>query len=258
VLKSFAEHLFEAMEKHGVEYIFGIPGVHTAEIYRALADTSIRHITPRHEQGAGFMADGYARVTGRPGVCLVITGPGLANISTAMLQAQADSIPMLVFATCNNPSNFPLGRLHEMRDQSAFGEQIALVSRRIDHPEQISSVIDDAFALFEHGRPGPVLLQIPLDVIHSKEIPRQFAHTAGNVDRITDTAPDLRAVAKDLNQSQSPVIVIGGGAKHAASEILDLAERLDAPIVTTINASSCLPAEHLLVVRASPSLGPIR
>src|SRR5262245_13836561 len=85
-----AEALVKLLEGYGVGHVFGIPGVHTLELYRALGNSTIRHITSRHEQGAGFMADGYARVTGKPGVCFVITGPGLSNIATAMAQARAD------------------------------------------------------------------------------------------------------------------------------------------------------------------------
>ena len=90
------KYLIRLLEAYDVDVVFGIPGIHTVELYRGLADSRIKHVTPRHEQGAGFMADGYARMSGKPGVCLVITGPGLANIATAMLQARADSIPMLV------------------------------------------------------------------------------------------------------------------------------------------------------------------
>jgi acetolactate synthase-1/2/3 large subunit len=95
------EALVSMLEQAGVDTVFGIPGVHTIELYRGLAASPIRHITPRHEQGAGFMADGYARVTGRPGVCFVITGPGVTNVLTAMAQARADSIPMLVISGVN-------------------------------------------------------------------------------------------------------------------------------------------------------------
>ena len=87
--------LLPILEEYGVDIIFGIPGVHTVEIYRGLRKNKIKHITPRHEQSAGFMADGYSRACGKPAVCLVITGPGLTNILTAMAQARADSIPML-------------------------------------------------------------------------------------------------------------------------------------------------------------------
>ena len=90
------ERLIEILESYGVELVFGIPGVHTVELYRGLKRSGIRHITPRHEQGAGFMADGYARATGAVGVCFIITGPGMTNITTAMAQALQDSIPMLV------------------------------------------------------------------------------------------------------------------------------------------------------------------
>ena len=93
-----SSHLLEA---HGVDTVFGIPGVHTVELYRGLAGSKIRHVTPRHEQGAGFMADGYARASGKPGVAFVITGPGLTNTITAMGQARADSIPMLVISGVN-------------------------------------------------------------------------------------------------------------------------------------------------------------
>jgi hypothetical protein len=93
------EVLVKLLEGYGVGHVFGIPGVHTVELYRGLAGSSIRHITPRHEQGAGFMADGYARTRGKPGVCFIITGPGMTNITTAMGQAYADSIPMLVISS---------------------------------------------------------------------------------------------------------------------------------------------------------------
>ncbi len=93
--------LIELLEAHDVDTVFGIPGVHTAELYRGLAGSGIRHVTPRDEQDAGFMADGYARVSGKPGVCLLITGPGLTNAITPMAQARADSIPMLVISGVN-------------------------------------------------------------------------------------------------------------------------------------------------------------
>ena len=103
------EILVRLLEAYGVDTVFGIPGVHTVELYRGLPATRIRHVTPRHEQGAGFMADGYARVTGRPGVCFIITGPGMTNILTAMGQAYADSIPMLVISSVNRTEQLAHG-----------------------------------------------------------------------------------------------------------------------------------------------------
>ena len=113
------EVLVRLLEAYGVDTVFGIPGVHTVELYRGLPATRIRHVTPRHEQGAGFMADGYARVSGRPGVCFIITGPGMTNILTAMGQAFADSVPMLVISSVNRTEQLGMGqgRLHELPSQ---------------------------------------------------------------------------------------------------------------------------------------------
>ena len=118
-MTTVGEGLVKLLEARGVEIVFGIPGVHTIELYRGLAASSIRHVTPRHEQSAGFMADGYARATGKPGVAFVITGPGLTNAITAMAQARADSVPMLVISGVNRRETLGkgLGYLHELPDQ---------------------------------------------------------------------------------------------------------------------------------------------
>lgn len=113
------EALVAGLVKRGVRHVFGIPGVHTVELYRGLTNSGIRHITPRHEQGAGFMADGYARVSGQPGVAFVITGPGVTNTITPMAQARADSVPMLVISGVNESQTIGrgFGHLHELPDQ---------------------------------------------------------------------------------------------------------------------------------------------
>ena len=115
-MKTCGEVLVEILEGYGIDTVFGIPGVHTVELYRGLPNTKIRHITPRHEQGAGFMADGYARASGKPAACFIISGPGMTNITTAMGQAYADSVPMLVISSVNNTHELGLGegRLHEL------------------------------------------------------------------------------------------------------------------------------------------------
>src|SRR4051794_5714708 len=100
-MASCGEAIVRLLERYGVRHVFGIPGVHNIELYRGLAQSPIRHVTPRHEQGAGFMADGYARITDTPGVCFIVTGPGMTNIATAMGQAYGDSIPMLVISSVN-------------------------------------------------------------------------------------------------------------------------------------------------------------
>ncbi|HWT98569.1 MAG TPA: thiamine pyrophosphate-binding protein, partial [Terriglobales bacterium] len=161
------EFVVKLLEAYGIDTVFGIPGVHTVELYRGLAGSSMRHITPRHEQGAGFMADGYARVTGKPGACFIITGPGMTNILTAMGQAYADSIPMLVISSVNRTEHLGMaeGRLHELRSQRDMVSGVAAFSHTILHPEQLPEVMARAFALFASARPRPVHIEIPIDVI---------------------------------------------------------------------------------------------
>ena len=114
--------LVKLLERYDVDTVFGIPGTHTLELYRGLARSRIRHVQPRHEQGAGFMADGYARISGRPGVCFLIAGPGLLNAATAVAQAYSDSIPVLVISSVGTTteSGIPEGHIHELPDQASI------------------------------------------------------------------------------------------------------------------------------------------
>ena len=125
-MTSVGEQLVADLKARGVTCVFGIPGVHTVELYRGLAASGLRHVTPRHEQGAGFMADGYARVSGQPGVAFVITGPGLTNTLTPMAQARADSVPMLVVSGVNAAPSLGkgMGHLHELPDQHALAATV--------------------------------------------------------------------------------------------------------------------------------------
>ena len=161
------EVLVKILENYGVELVFGIPGVHTVELYRGLPQTAIRHITPRHEQGAGFMADGYARVTGKPGVCFIITGPGMTNITTAMGQAMQDSVPMLVISSVNRTYQLGMGEghLHELPNQHNLVAGVCRFSHTLLRAEDLPRVLARAFAVFESARPGPVHIEIPIDVI---------------------------------------------------------------------------------------------
>jgi acetolactate synthase-1/2/3 large subunit len=248
--------LISLLERHGVDTVFGIPGVHTVELYRGLASSKIRHVTPRHEQGAGFMADGYARASGRPGVAFVITGPGLTNTITAMAQARADSVPMLVISGVNALASLGkgLGYLHELPDQRGMMEKVALSSTRVESAAELQPAIDRAFAQFRTGRPGPVHIEIPLDVMGKPATALKPIETADPPE------PDHAAVvsgARLIAQAVRPVILAGGGARHAGPALTALAERLDAPVVLTANARGLLH-RHPLVVPASPSLKSVR
>lgn len=256
-MTTVGEALITLLEAHGVDTVFGIPGVHTVELYRGLARSKIRHITPRHEQGAGFMADGYARAGGRPGVAFVITGPGLTNTITAMGQARADSVPMLVISGVNATPTLGkgLGHLHELPDQRGMMEKVALFSHRIGGADELPGVLARAFALFSSSRPGPVHIEIPTDIMVKPA--DGLVAVPGNA---APPAPDGTAIAKaaELAAAASrPVILAGGGAKKAEAPLKRLAERLGAPVVQTTNARGLL-YRHPLGVPASPSLKAVR
>ena len=164
---SVGEALVGLLEAYGVDTVFGIPGVHNVEMYRALPRSRITHILPRHEQGAGFMADGYARATGKPGVCFTITGPGLTNILTPMGQAYSDSVPMLVISSTLDVKDAGQGRgrLHEMRSQLDAAASVSQVASVCYTARDVQDRLAEAFALFASARPRPVYIEIPLDVL---------------------------------------------------------------------------------------------
>ncbi|MDG2191800.1 MAG: thiamine pyrophosphate-binding protein, partial [Paracoccaceae bacterium] len=142
-----------ALKARGVDVVFGIPGVHNQELYRGLEEAKLRHILARHEQGAGFMADGYARATGRAGVAFVITGPGLCNIMTALGQAYSDSVPLLVFSSCLDDIETRKGQLHQMKDQLAAAATVCDWSELAQSDAQVYRLMDQAFAEFAQQRP---------------------------------------------------------------------------------------------------------
>jgi acetolactate synthase-1/2/3 large subunit len=253
------EALARLLEAYGIELVFGIPGVHTVELYRGLPATRIRHITPRHEQGAGFMADGYARVTGRPGVCFVITGPGITNILTAMGQAFADSVPMLVISSVNRTEHLGMGqgRLHELPSQRNMAAGVAAFSHTVLHSSQLPEVLARAFALFASSRPRPVHIEIPTDVIRAPADDMELSARAlpGR------PAPDPAAIARAsqlLAAARTPLMLLGGGAVDAAAEARALAERLDAPVINSVNAKGLMPPAHPLRAGENLAWPPLR
>lgn len=256
-MTTVGEALISLLEVHGVDTVFGIPGVHTVELYRGLAGSRIRHVTPRHEQGAGFMADGYARASGKPGVAFVITGPGLTNTITAMGQARADSVPMLVISGVNATATLGrgLGYLHELPDQQGMMAKVAAFSERVTDPAELPAVLGRAFDLFRSARPGPVHIEIPLDVMGLRAEVSKAASSEARP-RTADSITIGKAAAL-LAGARKPLVLAGGGARHAEAPLRQLAERLDAPVVQTANARGLMHA-HALAVPASPSLRAVR
>ena len=253
-MKTVGMRLVEGLHARGVEVIFGIPGVHTVEMYRGLSGSPVRHVTARHEQGCAFMADGYARAAGKPGVALVITGPGLTNAITAMAQAREDSVPMLVISGVNRQRSLGKGwgLLHELPDQQAMIAALC-PTRRITDASQVGEVLDWAFATMATGRPGPVHIEVPTDVMPMEcgELARPAPLPARPVAKGVAEAAALLNAAKDV------VILAGGGVRGQEAALVALAERLDAPVVQTINARGLMHG-HALTVPASPSLSAVR
>ncbi|MDH5738211.1 MAG: 5-guanidino-2-oxopentanoate decarboxylase, partial [Gammaproteobacteria bacterium] len=257
--KTFGMVLIEMMASYGINTVFGIPGTHTIELYRGLAASDMRHITPRHEQGAGFMADGYARVTGKPAACITVSGPGAMNIATAMGQALLDSIPMLVISADNATHELDLGegRLHETPNLQQAMRQCSRWTYTMMRPDEIPKVMARAFSIFNSERPGPVHLTIPQDVM-SADATHVAAKTWNLPARPSASAAALEAAADLLDNARTPVIALGGGAADASELARQFAERVDAPVTLTHNAKGILPRDHSLYVRSSPSFKPVR
>ncbi|MCG7493051.1 5-guanidino-2-oxopentanoate decarboxylase [Thalassobius sp. Cn5-15] len=256
-MKTVGVALIEMLEHLGTEFVFGIPGVHTVELYRGLAASDIRHITPRHEQGAGFMADGYARASGKPGVCLLITGPGLTNAITAMAQAMQDSVPMLVITGVNPADSHgkKRGLLHELPDQHGLICAMTPHSYSLRAAADLPDVLRTAYEVFASARPGPVHIEIPTDLMAAPmpdyQMPQPSAQPPrANAAALTEAA-DLIATAK------SPLILAGGGCQGAGADTMCFAEALDAPVLSTANARAHLGV-HPLHAPASASIPAVR
>src|SRR5262249_24577971 len=205
-----------------------------------------RHARPRHEQGAGFMADGYARVTGKPGICFTITGPGLTNILTPMGEAWSDSVPMLVLSSTLDIADAAQGRgrLHEMTSQRGAALSITGAAMTALTPHDVRDGIAEAFARFASQRPRPAYLELPLDLLKQPAgddwIPRKLPSRP-----VADPKAIAEAVAL-LTKAAAPMIVLGGGAVDAGEAALQIAETLDAVILTTIAGKGIVPSDHPL------------
>ncbi|MBL3685916.1 5-guanidino-2-oxopentanoate decarboxylase [Leucobacter zeae] len=241
------------LTEYGVEQIFGIPGVHTLELFREIGSSGLSATIPRHEQGAGYMADAYARVTGRPGVCYLITGPGVLNAITPIAQAWHDSIPMLVIgSTVTVPElGAHRGTLHDTPDLAPVLAPFTLISETVTDPARIPLLIDEAFRRWRTERPRPVYLGIPRDLLEQEvgELHRPAASAAGPAAPESGGSPDASKVDEAIaavGSAERPVIIAGGGSRHDGPGVAALAERLAAPVVLTGNAKGLLPTAHPL------------
>ncbi|HEY8482500.1 MAG TPA: thiamine pyrophosphate-binding protein [Spirillospora sp.] len=242
--------LVAGLAAHGVDTIFGIPGTHNLTVYAAMQRHGIRHVSPRHEQGAGYAADGYARSSGRPGVCLTTTGPAILNAAAAAAQAYSDSVPVL-FVSPGMPLRHPgrgNGLLHEVRDQSGAMAAVLGRSHRVTSVEEIPLAVAQVWTDMTAGRPRPAHLEIPLDLLEE-----EADVTVVRPVPAATPAPAPEAVAAGAavcDAARRPVLVVGGGAARAAGEVLALAEAVGAPVASTANGKGIVPEDHPLFVGA--------
>ncbi|GAB3599610.1 thiamine pyrophosphate-binding protein [Microbacterium tumbae] len=247
--------LIEALIANGVDTVFGIPGTHNIEIYRGIQRSQgrLRHVLPRHEQGAAYAADGYARATGRAGVVVTTSGPGLTNAITGIANAYADSVPMLVI-TPGIPRGHErrdIGWLHEVKDQRSAMDDIADRSVRPGSPRAAVDAVHEAFARWCIERPRPVHIEVPLDVLEA-----HWSAEDGDPAVLwtpplppAPAADTIAEVARLVAEADGPVVIVaGGGAVDSASALTALAEKIDAAVVTTTLGKGCLDERHPLAV----------
>ena len=248
---SGAEAVVRALEAHGVDVVFGIPGTHTLPIDRFVAESPIRHILPRHEQGSGFAADGYARASGRAGVCIVTSGPGVTNLATPAAQAYSDSIPMLIVSPGVPREIYRRGTgfLHEAKDLSLAMDSLVGWSHRAESPGDVVDAIYRAFWEFASCRPRPVHLEVPIDVLDAEAVVSVPPPRAAR--RPQASAAEVRDALALLAAASRPGLLVGGGAQDAAPEVARLARALDAIVVTTINGKGAFPEDDELAIGAA-------
>ncbi len=248
-LQTGAEALIRCLEREGVEYIFGLSGGAAMPIFDALVDSTIKLILVRHEQGATHMADGYARATGKPGVVLVTSGPGATNTVTGMLTALMDSVPMIVLT--GQTISPMLGKdAFQEADVTGITYPVVKHSYLVKNANDIPRIAREAFYLATSGRPGPVLIDLPKDITSGP----CSAPFVDEVDLPGYTIPGhadpegIKKTAALLARSRRPVLYVGHGAviSGAGPAILELAEKLQAPIVNTLLGKGAVPEDHPL------------
>lgn len=244
---SCGEATIGLLAQYGIDTVFGIPGVHTLDFCSGLGEgASIQHIQVRNEQGAGFMAEGYARATGKPAVALVISGPGVTNAATAIGQSWADSLPVLLLSAeaASHTIGKGWGVLHEITEQKAVTAPLTALSATAHKPEDVPELLAQAFSIFSSARPRPVHISIPTDV--------QSAKTDGAwraVELPVRPHPDPYQVTRAadlLADAQNPLIMVGGGSSEAAAEIRQLCEQLNAIVTSSTSGKGIVPDDHPL------------
>jgi 5-guanidino-2-oxopentanoate decarboxylase len=245
------EAAMKLLSAYEVDTVFGMAGTMTLELYRGIALAGIRHVQCRNEQGASLMADGYARATGRPGVCTIIAGPGVTNAATGIAQAYCDSQPMLVLsgACATRTQGKGWGAIHELADQAAVTAGFTAFSHMVRYPEELPELLARAYALFRGSRPRPVHLSLPRDVLPEPVEDVWRMRRAPSL-----PMPDPAAIAEAVERlatARRPLILVGGGAVGTREALTAIAERIGAPVLSTNAGKGILPESHALSLGAS-------
>lgn len=246
---SAAMAMVKCLEKEGIKTVFGYPGAAICPFYDALTTSNIRHILVRQEQNGGHAANGYARISGKPAVCIATSGPGATNLITAIATAYMDSIPMVVITGQVNSDL--LGRdVFQEADITGSAEPFVKHSYLVKNADDIPRIFKEAFYIAGSGRPGPVLIDIPMDV-QKMEIDFEYPKSVD----IRSYKPSskghpvqIKKVVAAVSEAEKPLICIGGGvfASHAEHKLLSFAEKCDIPMVSTMMGISAVSARHPL------------
>jgi acetolactate synthase-1/2/3 large subunit len=247
--------LTDYLERLGVEVVFGLCGHTVIALLDALGKSRIRFVSTRHEQTAAHAADGYARATGKPGVLLTHLGPGLTNAATGVANAALDSIPMVVIA--GDVQSYYHGRhphqevnLHQDADQFQIYRPFCKRVYRVDRAQDLPRVMERAFHLAQTGRPGPVLVDVPMDVFSADLPVDAFRNVPAAMARPTIDAGTATRIVEALARAERPVLYVGGGvlSSRATGELSALAEQLNVPVAHTLMGKGCLREDHPLLL----------
>ena len=242
-----AEAIIKSLEAEGVEVVFGHPGGAILPAYDPLIEAGFRHVLARHEQGAGHMAEGYAQATGRVGVAITTSGPGGTNLVTPLTDAHMDSVP-LVAIVGQVPTAAVGGDAFQEADVTGITMPVTKHNEMVTTADRLPHAIKEAFHIASTGRPGPVLLEVPKDVLNATF---DYAHPAsvdlpGYKPTVRGHGRMVREAAKLMMRAERPVLYVGGGALKAGAheEVVRLAEQLEVPVVTTLMARGVVPDSH--------------
>ena len=241
-----AQLIVHLLERQGITIVAGIPGGTVLPLYDALSQsTQIRHVLARHEQGAGFIAQGMARTQGKPAVCMACSGPGATNLVTAIADARLDSIP-LICITGQVPSSM-IGT-DAFQEVDTYGISIPITKHNylVRDIAELPQVISDAFRIAQSGRPGPVWIDIPKDVQTAEIDIETFPEPGGRAPAPEFSAQSVQDAAAMINAAKRPVLYLGGGAINAAEQVREFAEKANLPTTMTLMALGMLPKAHPL------------